>query len=198
MSAWTAIPRCVEEAMADTLTPTSNPIIDPITDLPAVDPTTGLTITNPGALTVLTYPVGRSLTDKGGGGVVILNVASTTGVTVDAGSSTKSAPVEIGRIQANGFGAALIPDPGPDQIPNTGDEPLGPDGIANSGDEPLVLDPFSTSNLTVDLRGPSKIDVFDIEGSGGFGNFNLIRNRTISLEKVTSTELPRKSAWQGW
>jgi hypothetical protein len=108
---------------------------------------------------------------------------------VDAGSTIKSASVEIGRIQANGFGASLIPDPGFDGIPNTGDEDVGPDGVVNSGDEPLVLDPFSTSNLTVDLRGPAKIDVYDIEGSGGFGNFNLIRNRTGEVANIHAASI---------
>ncbi|MEA2736464.1 MAG: hypothetical protein QOE14_2915 [Humisphaera sp.] len=149
------------------------------------NPLTGGILDNSGVLTVLTYPIGRSLTEQGAAGVVIVRVTSTRGlaVRVTGGSA------EIGEIVSQGSGPALVVDPGFDGIPNTADDNLGVDGIRNTGDDPFVLDPNAFSitgqplDNSIDIRG-GLVDVFDINGGG---NFNYIRNFTPG--EIVSTDV---------
>lgn len=150
------------------LTPTQQDVIDPLTGLPLVD-INGNPVINSGTLTVLTYPIARSITNQGGGGVAIVRVTSTRGVRVN----TTGANAEIGSIVSTGTGPALVTDPGPDLLPNTGDEDLGEDQLPLTGDEPFVIDPANLNDNSIDIRG-ARTDVYEIRGN----NFNSIRNGT--------------------
>ena len=87
-----------------------------------INPLTGLINEFSGQLTVLTYPIARSLSNTGGGGVVIIRAESTRGMKV----TTSGGTAEIGEIRSTGSGPGLVVNPnqpnGPDQNPNTGDE----------------------------------------------------------------------------
>lgn len=166
-------------------TPTEEELTDAFGQ-PILDPVTFEPLTNSGSLTILTYPIARGLTNAGGGGVVVIRATSTRGMTV----RTNGGSTEIGEIQSTGSGPSLIQDPGTDGIPNSGDEDLGPDGLAASGDEPFVIDPNSTNDNSVDLRG-SMIDVFKIRGN----NFNAIRNLTGG--EVVNTDIGQIGRLEG-
>jgi hypothetical protein len=143
-----------------------------------LDDLTGGT-TDAGTLTLITYPI-RS------GGVVVMNVQSSRGVTVTS-SGIRGGAAEIGRIESFATGAPLINDPGPDFIIGSADDPKGPDNIANSGDEPLILDPSSTlPENNILISGNARTDVLELKGN----TFNSIRNRTggeIVSTNITGT-----------
>ncbi len=127
--------------------------ITPTQDI-AIDPTTGITLDNSGTLTVTSYPIR-------GGGVVLMDVQSTRGMTIYTNATAKNGSVEIGRLESFGQAAPLIPASGSQANPGT-------------GDQPLQLDPTSTLDNSILMKG-SQTDVLEIDGSGGF---NEISNRT--------------------
>src|SRR5205814_1987682 len=113
------------------ITPTQEDLIDPLTGQPLVDPVTLEPLSNSGTLTVLTYPIARSISNRGGGGVVIIRIDSTRGAQV----RTNGGSCEIGTINAgtadagpglifNAAGDTLNPDAGPDGIFGTADDPF--------------------------------------------------------------------------
>lgn len=119
-----------------------------------------------GTLTTLTYGV------EGSGGVVIINVTSTSGLTVDAAPGGSGRSAEIGRITVDPTDAIPI--------------------IVNNKSIPLP-DPSSNAlgvNITINSTGSSRVDVFDITTSDppkpdtkistgvGEGTINTITNNT--------------------
>lgn len=174
-----------------TLTPTQSVLLD-ATGQPVLG-TDGLPIDTSGTLTVTTYPIRRRLgSGLGGGGSVIVRVATSAGVTVRATSAGRNGTAEIGELQVNGAGAGLITDPGPDGVPNTGDEDLGPDGIANSGDEPLIINPNSQNINDVLIRNnarngaaATRVDVYSIVGTDLNSIRNTSRGEIVNVDATT-------------
>jgi len=101
-----------------------------------IDPATGAPVDTP----TLSY-IGYGIV---GGGVALIDVTSTGGITVRADSNNNGSPVEIGRIQveSGGRGRAVT---------------VQPDGS-------LLLDPDLGINLNVSIIGDDPVDVFDIVG----------------------------------
>src|SRR5207253_3777217 len=130
-------------------------------------------------LTSLTYPSARTISNSGGGGVVIIRADSTRGMLVRTnGSSAAIGSIRCGQSTdvATGYLNGTT-DAGPGLVFNANADTLtadvGPDGIAGTGDDPFELDPASFDTMGVDIKGV-RTDVFNIEGT----NFVSIRNRT--------------------
>jgi hypothetical protein len=140
------------------------PLLDPTTGLQVLDPVTGL-----GEVTTAPNPVGlitRTYGIRGSGGVVVLNVVSTSGLSVSA--STSGAAVgtaEVGEIDlTGGLGEGLI------TLPN--------------GAPSLPVAPGPFANVTTILPQPVNIaitgghlDIYDITNAAG-GTIDSITNDT--------------------
>lgn len=116
-----------------------------------IDPVTGAPVDTP----ELSY---RFHAIYGSGGAVLIDVHSTGGMTVTSSTGGNNSPVEIGLIEANGPGRAVI--------------------VNTDGDLELDTDPAVHDDLNVIILGDAPIDVFDVGYSGGSGNFTTIANHT--------------------
>lgn len=141
---------------------------------PAIDPVTHLPVT-----ATLTY---RAYGIRGSGGSVLINVDSTGGLRVGSNTFGNLSPAEIGTINVAGAGRAVVNTPGlPDPItlaPTVGT---------------LALEPDAGTNLIVEVRGGSPIDVYEIVG----GNFTRITNITGG-EIVNVTADSIGELYSGW
>ncbi len=185
------------------ITPTETPIGVPITGNSAPDPT-GITV-NPNLPQMFINAYGI----EGSGGVAIIDIICSGGIDVTGGGDNPGQTVQIGRIDVRGPGEAIITSPtAPPTVGTTPTKvqpspPSGSSGTANPGyytgpntagplnrleplPNPPEIDPTATTPLDVNLTGPARMDVFEVDG----GAFSSITDSTGGdIVNVRSTSI---------
>ena len=174
------------------VTPTETPSSPGVVGTSGPDPTGQ--VVNPALpqLTVTAYGI------EGSGGVAIISIISTGGVTLTGSGNENGQTVQIGEINAQGLGQVikqLVNPPNKNPQPAQPVSPTGAGGTTGGTTTPTfyqgpdtagvvgrtlplpnppILDPFSTTPLDVILTGSARMDAYEVDG----GFFSTITNST--------------------
>lgn len=178
-----AVPFTDDSGSRVTLTPTGqipNPTFNP-----ALAAGPGNEQFNPGALSVFAYGI------EGSGGSALVNITSTAGLTMTVNGNSPNQTAEIGEIDANGPGTAVVAGttattttggsanstfPGPGQPGGPPVRTAGNPKTVTLPPPPVLSAAAGSLPLEVILNGNARLDVWNITGTGG--QFTNIENDT--------------------